>query len=100
MYKPDATKESKPSKIKGVLCARCSLPRLRCSEDHNLDTSTFRETAGLSTLCDGLRWDASKQADFQKMLSTPRLPAPLLGPHTGCERLDTLGITINLRKAH
>lgn len=68
-YKPDSKKESNTSKIKGVLCALCHLLCLGCSEDHNLDTSTFPETACLSTLCDGLRWDASKQADFQKMLS-------------------------------
>ena len=77
MYKPDSKNESKPSKIKGVSCARYCLLCLACSEDPNLDRSTFPETVGLGTLCDGLSWDASKQADFEKTLSTARLPAPL-----------------------
>lgn len=72
-------RKASPAKSKGVYV----LSVISCASDalrnHNLDTSTFPETAGLSTLCDGLSWDASKQADFQKMLSTPRLPAPLPG---------------------
>lgn len=87
--------KTSPAKSKGFFVLRCCLLCLGRSEDHNLGTSTFPETAGLGTLCGGLSGDASKQADFQETLSTAWLPAPL----PGTSNLEFVLFPVSQRKA-